>query len=222
MPLHDYFVCVRLKMQSHAKMPVRGDATLPVGKGVPAKSHMHEDYRPYARDMGAYHPDHRSARKGRKDRAMHLITPTCARGGDYPSPSMGKGSFHVVHTLLYQTQVRTRRVSSQWNNVLRFLLTKRGGLGGRRQANLCVSVVEDRVVLAHEYVAKDPERAHGCGHVHAHDRQDAHLVVARLNHVLVAFEGVVLNFAKRRGGGGGYESNKVKHEERGCEGQLGP
>lgn len=65
---------------------------------------------------------------------------------------------------------------------------------------MSVPVVEDRVVLAHEHVAEDPEGTHGLGHVHAHDGQDAHLVVPGVDHVLVPRQSVLLN-TKRAGYG---------------------
>ena len=58
-------------------------------------------------------------------------------------------------------------------------------LGGGRESDLSVPVVEHRVVLAHKHVAEDPEGAHRLGHVHAHDGQDAHLAVPGVDHVLV-------------------------------------
>lgn len=65
-------------------------------------------------------------------------------------------------------------------------------LGGCRETDLSVSVVEHCVVLAHEHVAKDPEGAVGLRDVHGHDGQDAQLVIPGIDDVLVALQGVVL------------------------------
>lgn len=72
-------------------------------------------------------------------------------------------------------------------------------LGRGRESDLSVPVVEDRVVLAHEHVAEDPEGAHRLGHVHAHDGQDAHLAVPGVDHVLVSRQCVLLKTKGRVG-----------------------
>lgn len=70
--------------------------------------------------------------------------------------------------------------------------TTRPLLGRGRESDLSVPVVEHRVVLAHEYIAEDPEGAHRLGHVHAHDGQDAHLAVPSVDNVLVPRQRVLL------------------------------
>lgn len=65
-------------------------------------------------------------------------------------------------------------------------------LGRVSEPDLLVSPVEHGVELAHEHVAQDPKRAGGLRNVHAHDRQDADLVVSCVDDVVVALERVVL------------------------------
>lgn len=71
-------------------------------------------------------------------------------------------------------------------------------LSGGGESDLRVAVVEHRVVLAHEHIPKDPEGACRLGHVHAHDRENAELVVAGLHYVLIALQCVLLREGESR------------------------
>jgi hypothetical protein len=45
------------------------------------------------------------------------------------------------------------------------------------KANASISNIEDSVVLAHEDIAKDPQRASGLRNIHSHDAQQAHIAI---------------------------------------------